>query len=155
MSRPLAYDSLDVVARLNDRRPFIYYLDFLNPFREYNQTLVSELISTESLRPNDFLLITSSLTERVMHQASFMDGHTEAFQLYFKVPLDKVDRDFRVRNHVDLLVAQVMIERAKGDGDAQVINAKLLRKYRYKDNLDPDGGYGCSGYSADFTFEAS
>ena len=68
-----------------------------------------------------------------------MDGHTEAFQLYFKVPLDKVDRDFRVRNHVDLLVAQAIIERAKGDGDTQVVNAKLMRKYRYRDSRTPMG----------------
>jgi hypothetical protein len=120
-------------------RPFLYFLDYTDPFGiGHRDTLVS-LLSSASLRAGDYLLITSCLTPRVLHQDGFMNDFTPDFRTFFGLSSSLVDRDFKVRNHVDLLVAQAIAENSRGHAPSVVTDAELISKYRYRDTRSPMG----------------
>jgi len=137
--RLIGADSLEPIEAKRKSEPCITFLDFLNPFSEANQDVVFSLLRSGCLRPKDFLLVTSSLTERVLHQPTFMDSYSIAFQQYFKIKEAEITRDFKIRNHVDLLVAQASIKAANDIGGKIFTTVELLSKFRYRDTRTPMG----------------
>jgi hypothetical protein len=129
----------DQAAPLHELRAtgrFIYFLDDTRPFSAIQANKLGELLRADLLRAGDFLLITSCITPRVMHQPKFMADQVETFKLFFG-PNCKPDRDFKVRNHVDLLLALTL---SKHDRIVSLVGstlsrlrATLLRKFKYRD----------------------
>ncbi len=116
---------------LRARGPFIYFLDDTKTFREHQASTVAELLQAELLRHGDWLLITSSL--RIVYQGQFMTKYDGAFRTFYG-PRTSVTREFRARNHVDLLVAKTFSgHRPAGISRAGLLEAVLLRKFKYRD----------------------
>lgn len=129
---------LNVVEPLTNVRPegpAIYFLDDTRTFGVTQTASLTSLLTQRLLTHGDWLLITSCLTPRVVHQGGFMREHETTFQLYFA--LDRApQREFKVRNHVDLLVRKTFsgFERVgRSFGDGQHLLPVLVRKFRYRD----------------------
>jgi hypothetical protein len=137
--RAIGYDSLDPVENAQNKRPFIFFLDFFTPFSELNQSVVYSLLTSGCLRPGDYLMVTSSLTQRVLHQQNFMNRFVSDFRHYFGLADGQVTTEFKVRNHVDLLIAQAVMHSAKGNDGEPHVNANLMAKYKYQDTRTPMG----------------
>lgn len=116
-------------------RPFLYFLDYLNPFGPSHQADLLALIRARCLRAGDYLMITSNLTPRVLYQTRrpFMEKQLAAFRTYFGLGAAPVSPKFRERNHVDLLVGQACSLIAGESTPGPYIDIKLLGKYRYRD----------------------
>jgi hypothetical protein len=110
---------------------FIYFMDHTKTFREHQANSLAELLQAGLLRSGDWLLITSSL--RIVYQERFMARHDGAFRTFFG-PRTSVTREFRARNHVDLLVARTFsAHRPAGGIRAGSLEAVLIRKFKYAD----------------------
>jgi hypothetical protein len=114
---------------------FIYFLDYLGTFAEKDAAALTELLDGGLLLAGDFLLVTSCLSPRIVHQRGFMERYRAAFGIYYG-GVD-VDRDFKVRNHVDLLVATAFSRHQRklaGLVKDQFMSPNLLRKFMYRDS---------------------
>jgi hypothetical protein len=121
------------LVALRESGPFIYFLDDTRTFREGQAETLLQLARDELLRPGDYLLITSCLTPRIVHQPSFMSRFEDAFKLYYR-SVAAVDTHFKVRNHVDLLVAHTLSRHQSAvSGRGPGLRAQPLRKFRYRD----------------------
>jgi hypothetical protein len=118
---------------LRSQGSFIYFLDDTKTFREPHAEVLLEMLRTELLREEDYLLITSCLTPRVVNQPRFMRRYRATYKTFFGTR-SRIDQDFKVRNHVDLLVAQTF-SRFQGlrSGARRFPIATLLRKFKYND----------------------
>jgi hypothetical protein len=116
-------------------RPFLYFLDYLNPYGLSHQATLLALIRARCLRAGDYLMITSNLTPRVMNNSRrpFMENQLSAFRTYFGLAGAPVPPKFRERNHVDLLVGQACSIIAGESTPGPYIDSRLLGKYRYRD----------------------
>jgi hypothetical protein len=113
--------------------PFIYFLDDTRTFRERQAATLVELLRARLLRTGDWLLITSCLTPRVVNQERFMTKHDGTFRLFYGQPL-ALKNDFRVRNHVDLLVALSLSRYVSLSSVTENrAHATLMRKFKYRD----------------------
>lgn len=121
------------IRALRPEGNFIYFLDDTRTFREPHAEVLLDLLRSDLLREADFLLITSCLTPRVVHQPRFMRRYEGTYKTYFG-PKTGINQDFKVRNHVDLLVAQTF-SRFQGIqlGARAFLRANLLRKFKYND----------------------
>lgn len=130
------FDQPSPLHQARDLGRFIYFLDDTKPFGALQAEKVEELLRSALLRDADFLLITSCITPRIMHQASFLQDHLEEFHSYFGNDA-VVDRDFKVRNHVDMHLGRVFSAHDKfadiSDGQLLRLRPVLLRKLRYRD----------------------
>lgn len=117
------------------KRPFLYFLDYLNPFGLSHQATLLALVRARCLRAGDFLMITSNLTPRVIYQTRrpFMQNQVAAFRTYFGLGGAPVPPKFRERNHVDLLVGQACSIIAGESTPGPYIDCSLMGKYRYRD----------------------
>ncbi len=129
----------DQAAPLHELRAtgrFIYFLDDTRPFSGIQANKLGELLRENLLRAGDFLLVTSCITPRVMHQPRFMADHAETFKLFYG-PYCNPDRDFKVRNHVDLLLALTLSKHDRvvnlAGGTLSRVRARLHRKFKYRD----------------------
>ena len=112
---------------------FIYFLDDTKTFGVRQADTLLELLRASLLRDGDWLLITSCLTPRVVHQPRFMSQYESTFKLFYG-PQTTVNMEFKVRNHVDLLVALMFSQYQPVETDAHGrLRAMLLRKFRYRD----------------------
>ncbi len=119
----------------------IYYLDYTGTFNDYRQETISELLDNGFINGGDFLLITSCLSPRIVHQGQFMIDHERDYVILYRMTTEP-NRDFKVRNHVDLLIGMTIskYERARSDqGSGRRLSAKLIKKYKYKDSKTPMG----------------
>lgn len=131
---------LSLLERLRPSKRFIYFLDYTGTFRPGDMENVLELLKRGLLRNDDYVLITSCLTPRVVNQPRFMASQLSSFQLFFGTRV--IDSEFRIRNHVDLLVSLALsrFERvSEAFGTRQRLRASLLRKFRYADSRSPMG----------------
>src|SRR6266545_5402728 len=94
--------TLSPLIKANANRPFLYFLDYLNPFGPSHQATLLALIRARCIRAGDYLMITSSLTPRVIRQTRrpFMENQVAAFRTYFGLAGATVPPKFRERNHV-------------------------------------------------------
>jgi hypothetical protein len=124
-------DNVRRLRQLRTQGPFIYFLDDTKTFREHQANNIVELLQAALLRQGDWLLVTSSL--RVVYQSRFMNKYNATFRTYFGARTS-VTREFRARNHVDLLVAHTFSSyRPAGVVQGAPLRATLLRKYKYRD----------------------
>ncbi len=134
---PIGIEQLSSIRELNK---FIYFLDYTGTYSEKDKDVLLDILNQGLLRKGDYLLVTSCLTPRIVHQPSFMKTHSSSFKLYFSTT--EVDNEFVVRNHVDLLVAAALSEYDKTsrfNGNREFLRARLLRKFRYQDTRSPMG----------------
>jgi len=128
-------DGAEQLRKFRTPTPFIYFLDYTGTFRKKDGDTIHHLLETGLLREGDFLLITSCLSPRIVNQATFMEGYKSTFELFYRD--SKVDAAFRIRNHVDLLIAVALSEFERSSSNAgkrQVISGELLKKFRYADS---------------------
>jgi hypothetical protein len=127
--------TLTPLIRGASKRPFIYFLDYLNPFGLSHQATLLSLLRSKCVRADDYLMITSNLTPRVLSQTRrpFMEPQVSAFRTYFGLGSAAVPKDFRERNHVDLLVGQACSIFAGESRPGPYIDTRLIGKYRYRD----------------------
>ena len=129
--------------RLNALRsmgPFVYFLDYTGTFRENESQDLYSLMDAGLLRDGDFLLITSCLTPRVIHNQRIMAKYDASFRLMFKTA--KITNDLRDRSHVDLFVSLALsrFEKDQRDtGEGEGLSVRLLGKYKYQDSRAPMG----------------
>ena len=137
----LQENTLTPLIKAAVHRPFLYFLDYLNPFGLSYQSELIALIRARCLRPGDYLMITSNLTPRVMYHTRrpFMESHVGAFRTYFGLGGGAISPKFRERNHVDLLVGQACSIIARESSPGPYIDSRLLDKYRYRDSRTPMG----------------
>jgi hypothetical protein len=110
---------------------FIFFLDDTKTFGERQANTIAELLSSGFLRQSDWLLITSSL--RVVYQARFMSRYDGTFHMFYGARIS-ITKDFRARNHVDLLVARTFSNyRPIGVTQGWQLKAVLMRKFKYRD----------------------
>lgn len=132
---PAAFsENVRPLRTLRPSGPFIYFLDDTKTFRENHADTLLQLLKSALLREGDWLLITSCLTPRVVHQSRFMERHNGAFKLFYG-PQTTINVDFRMRNHVDLLVA-LALSQYQQVTDAlrrRPLYATLFRKFKYRD----------------------
>jgi hypothetical protein len=121
------------IRSLRSKGSFIYFLDDTRTFSEPHAEILLELLRSELLLDGDYLLITSCLTPRVVNQPRFMHRYEGTYRTFFG-PHPVVDQEFKVRNHVDLFVAQTF-SRFQGvrPGARSFLRASLLRKFKYND----------------------
>jgi hypothetical protein len=129
----------DQATPLLDARPegrFIYYLDDTKPFSSLQAAKFGDLLRMDLLKEGDFLLVTSCITPRIMHQPNYLSDNQETFKLFYG-PRCQAERDFKVRNHVDLLVSLALSRHDKvvalTSGRLTRLRVSLLRKFRYRD----------------------
>jgi len=121
------------IRALRSQGSFVYFLDDTRTFREPQAEVLLELLRSELLRETDYLLVTSCLTPRVVNQTRFMHRYEGTYRTFFGAS-STVDKEFKVRNHVDLLVAQTF-SRFQGlrPDTPRFLRATLLRKFKYND----------------------
>lgn len=136
-SFPVTVDRIQAIRR---GRQMIYFLDHTGTFREKEAAGLDTLLDAELLRAGDFLLVTSCLTPRVMHNANIMAKYDRSFRLMFGAR--RIDNEFRGRNHVDLFIALALSRRAgrlRGVAHVPSVVATLLAKFKYRDTRAPMG----------------
>jgi hypothetical protein len=114
---------------------FIYYLDDTKPFSSLQAAKFAELLRMELLKEGDFLLATSCITPRIMHQSTYLSDNQETFKLFYG-PRCQVDRDFKVRNHVDLFISLALSRHdrvVESTSRLTRLRVNLLRKFKYRD----------------------
>lgn len=130
------FDQAAPLQELRHTGRFIYFLDDTRPFSTLQANKLGELLRAGFLHAGDFLLITSCITPRIMHQSKFMADQLETFKLFYG-PACNPDRDFKVRNHVDLLLALTLSKHDRvvnlSAGTLLPLRARLLRKFKYRD----------------------
>jgi hypothetical protein len=133
------FDNAAPLHSIRDSGRFIYFLDDTKTFREPQAEVILSLLASGLLREADWLLITSCLTPRVVRQANFMGRFQGAFRLFYKKS-DEVDLEFRIRNHVDLLLAMIFsrYQAMAADIRSQLIPC-LIAKYKYRDTRSEMG----------------
>jgi hypothetical protein len=129
----LFFENARRLRTLRPSGPFIYFLDDTKTFGDRQANTLLDLLTAGLLYDRDWLLITSCLTPRVVRQPRFMNRYDSTFKLFYGIKTI-IDVEFRVRNHVDLLVAltfsryqQIKI------GTFGQLRATLLRKFKYRD----------------------
>jgi hypothetical protein len=127
------FENARPLRSLRPRGNFIYFLDDTRTFREPQAEVLFELLRAELLLEGDFILITSCLTPRVVHQPRFMRRYEGTYRMFFGSGASG-DQEFKVRNHVDLFVARTFSRyqgvRATG---RNFLRATLMRKFKYND----------------------
>jgi len=118
----------------------IYFLDYKGTYSKRNADILLELLDQKVLREGDYFLITSCISPRIVHQATFMQSFLSSFLLYYGASA-VVDREFRVRNHVDLLVELSFSQFTGYDAESNRYGliATNLCKFKYKDSRAPMG----------------
>jgi hypothetical protein len=128
-------DDVTLLKNLKRTHRFIYFLDFFGTFTERQAQYVGELVRAGLIVPEDFLLITSCLSPRIVHQEGFMKHFEPHFRTYY--PGKEINRDFRVRNHVDLLLDLEfarLFQASRVLRPKNVLGPQPLRKLRYRDS---------------------
>jgi len=130
------FDVATPLYELRENSRFIYFLDDTKPFSRHQASKIEDLTREGLLRHGDFMLITSCITPRIMHQKSYMDQYIESFKMFFGSDA-VIDRDFKVRNHVELLSSLVFSGHDKyaavDPSKHEKLRANTLRKFRYSD----------------------
>lgn len=132
---------LDYLAGLRTGKRFVYYLDYTGTFKRAQAGTIRILLESQLLRAGDYFLITSCLSPRYVGQDAFLAEQTTALKLYYG-SAQTIDKEFKVRNHVDFLVNQVFIgyERiARATANGVALSPTLLCKFRYQDTRAPMG----------------
>ena len=125
---------LKIIRKARPEGPFIYFLDYTGTFSHADSRIIYLLLDQHLLMEGDHLMITSCLAPRVVNQERFMSKHIPSFQLLFQ--RREIDAPFKLRNHVDLLLALALSEferTSAARGARQQLRAKLLCKYKYAD----------------------
>jgi hypothetical protein len=131
---------LDRLHAMRAIGPFIYFLDYTGTFKQSEADSVSTLLESRLVLPGDFVLITSCLSPRIVHNDRFMARYDSSFRLMFKP--SRLDNAFRDRNHVDLLLALALSRletTRRPEREPRYIGADLLGKYKYQDSRSPMG----------------
>jgi hypothetical protein len=127
------FENAKPLRTLRPRGRFIYYLDDTRTFRQHHSHMLLDLLRSGLLKEGDFILVTSCLTPRVVNQTRFMGRMDGTFRTFFGASA-RVDQQFKVRNHVDLLVALAFSRyQSIKPRSTSFLRATLLRKFRYND----------------------
>jgi hypothetical protein len=132
--------SLERLHELRPNRTFVYFLDYTGTFKDNEAATFLELLESGLLRAHDFVLITSCLSARVLHNERLMTKYDSSFRLLFRP--GRLDVGFRDRNLVDLLVNLSLSRFEKTQPEAGTmgfLGARLLGKYKYQDSRAPMG----------------
>lgn len=124
-------DNHRVLRALRSKGSFIYFLDDTRTFREPQAEVLLELLRADLLRDGDYLLVTSCL--RYASHPQFMRRFKGTYKMFFGAA-STINQEFKIRNHVDLLVAHAF-SRFQGvrPGARRFPRASLLRKFKYND----------------------
>lgn len=134
-------ENLRPLFKIRQSRRFVYFLDYTGNFARRQADTLTTLLNSTLLREDDFLLITSCLSPRIVHQSRFMITFKPSFKLFYGTAVT-IDQEFKARNHVDLLVEMTMSRHERGSMEMQQrsrISANLLRKFKYRDSKAPMG----------------
>ncbi len=133
------FDNAAPLHAVRNSGRFIYFLDDTKTFREPQADVVLSLLASGLLCEADWLLITSCLTPRVVRQTGFMRRFEDTFRLFYKKS-DGVDLEFRIRNHVDLLLALTFSRHQAMEPDIRSqLRPSLVAKYKYRDTRSEMG----------------
>src|SRR5438552_18222678 len=69
-------DGMEILETFRDEGAMIYFLDYFGTFGVRDARTIGFLLESRLLRDRDYLLITSCLTPRVVHQPNFMSIYT-------------------------------------------------------------------------------
>lgn len=130
---------LERLRELRDGGPFIYFLDYTGTFSARQSEVITDLLEQGLILADDHILITSCISPRIVHQENFMRNDLPMFKLIWGDA--DIDRDFRVRNHVEVLLGRAFdrYHRTMRAVEHSPISARLLQKFRYQDTLSPMG----------------
>jgi hypothetical protein len=131
---------LERIAEVRKLGPIIYFLDGTGTFGSREGEAVSDLLDACLLLPGDYLLITSCMSPRIVHQQGFMGDHLSFFKLLW--PTQPISSEFKARNHVEVYLTEAFDrhERAiRGVSTKIARGVTSLRKLRYKDSKSPMG----------------
>ena len=135
------FENSTPLHQLRENTRFIYFLDYTGTFGNRQTDNLAELFSDGLLRDQDYLMITSCISPRIVRQARFMFSYEDTFKLFYGASI-VVDQEFKIRNHVDLLIG-IALSRFEREtlttGSQQPLYAKLLRKFRCQDTRTPMG----------------
>lgn len=137
---PIDFPSgIERYSRAKSMNTFVYFLDYTKTFSDGERQAIAQLLAADMLRAGDYLLVTSCLTPRVVHQARFMDAYRSSFSIFFGG--GSPSRDFKVRNHVDLFLGLVSsdFEKQRAWSSKSNVRFELLGKLRYNDTRAPMG----------------
>jgi hypothetical protein len=133
-------NGVDLLQKFRANTTFVYFLDYTGTFGKADSRYIHELLTLGLIREEDFLLITSCLSPRIVHQSGFMSRYASSFQLFFQ--RTSIDTSFKARNHVDLLLAMALSDFERSSevmGQRRRMHAELLRKYKYADSQSAMG----------------
>lgn len=110
----------------------VLYLDWKDVFKMRHAEDVCELLGREVLTQDDFIVVTSSMTERVINQPNFVSNHVNLFERYY----GESSHDFRKDHFVETLITSKL--RSKDlwigtDHPVQPKSVELVSKFLYKD----------------------
>lgn len=135
--------NLDKLSGVLEKSRKIFFLDFTDHFctnAHKHQGLVEQLLNFRFLEDDDYLIITSALDPRTVTRPNFMKNYVGKFCDYFSVTEGDVDQAFKIRNYVDLLVAETFVNYGYITGpEGFFLVPKLMNKYRYRDSKIPMG----------------
>ena len=128
--------------KLRGNSRFIYFLDYTGTFGSRQADSLTDLLSDGLLLDQDYLMITSCISPRIVRQPRFMLLYEDAFRLFYG-PSITINQEFKIRNHVDLLVGMALSRFERELATASVrqpsLHARLLQKFRYQDTRTPMG----------------
>ncbi len=132
--------ALEKLEAIRSDCTFVYFLDYTGTFKDKEANDLEYLLDSGLMRIGDFLLVTSCLTPRVIHNQNIMGKYDRSFRLFFQP--SRLDKEFRGRNHVDLLVA-ISFSRRESSlrklGQKEIPSPQLLGKFKYRDSRSPMG----------------
>ncbi len=119
----------------NKRRPArsqrIIFRDTFGIFDEEDAYKISDMLDTGALLPEDWLIITSSLDERVACSEAFISEHLRRIELFYQKL--NPSGDFVRRNFVDALIKLAIDRHLRTQPRGYCIRANLVSKYLYED----------------------
>ena len=110
----------------------VIYLDWKDVFKMKHAQDVSDLLGQEVITKNDFIIITSSMTERVTNAPDFGYRHEPLFKRYY----GESDSEVRRELFVETLLTSKLRRKETWVGFEREVAPKsvdLLCKYLYKD----------------------
>ena len=110
----------------------VIYLDWKDVFKMKHAQDVSDLLGQEVIIKNDFIIITSSMTERVTNAPDFVFRYEQLFKRYY----GESDPDLRRELFVETLLTSRLRRKETWVGFEREVAPKsvdLLCKYLYKD----------------------
>ena len=124
---------LDSGFKRTSAQTAIYFLDWKDVFSNRYADDIAEVIKHNLVCEGDFIVITSSLNERVINQESFQELNNKIFEQYY----GECSPEIRRRNFVELLINRRIRKKDIWVGMEERVKPKslqLLAKYVYRDS---------------------